>query len=648
MRKIIISCLILHLFWLSAIAAIGEWTVIPTSADFRRGEEFAGRIFLLAGNTLFSVNNEQYDNPQYYSRLTGLHGTDIFDIILSPSAQKLVVVYRDGSIDFLSEDGEALQISCLPDFANKVIMGDRSITGISEREGKLYIQTGFGFLIADIEKEEFEETYYFDIAEYKDGSYGERTSTVSAERLAMLNSTVKADGAGSSSNAGLVYCNGILLTANIESDFRSSLFGLPGIVSIYDTYDDTWRNIYAKDINPQTDGTTWFQGPTSIAIDPNDNTHYFVGTFALGLFEFRGEELVKCYNGFNTDGIESIIPDTYTTRIGGISVDNQGYIWFINVGTDKPLRCISPSGKVFSFEINGYTAISNGFDKLIVAEKDRYRFKWILGIRPWQRPQVGIYYDGGTPEETSDDESVSFTSLTDQDGNIYTPNYFNDICEDKDGKIWLLTSSGPFLIESQIEAFKHPGIVRRIKIPRNDGTNLADYLLAGVDCSCMTIDAANRKWIGTRDAGLYLLSADGLTQLEHFTADNSPLPSDNILALAYDDVSGTLFISCEGGMATYTTDAIRGAENYSDVVCFPNPVRPEYSGQLHITGLKDKTKVKICDIANNVVFSTISEGGSIVWDLVNESGARIRSGVYVVYGFDESGKGGVVTKFLVI
>ena len=126
------------------------------------------------------------------------------------------------------------------------------------------------------------------------------------------------------------------------------------------------------------------------------------------------------------------------------------------------------------------------------------------------------------------------------------------------------------------------------------------------------------------------------------------MPSDNILALAYDDVSGTVFISCEGGIVSYTSDAVRGADNYSNVKCYPNPVRPEYSGALHITGLKANTKVKICDINNRTIYTTISEGGSISWDLVGESGSRIGAGVYLVYGTDQNGKGGMVTKFLVV
>ena len=625
--------------------AIGEWTVFPSSANYRRGEVFNGKIFLLSGNTLFSVNEADLGNKQQYSRLTGLCGSRIFDIIVSEKADRLAIVYTDGNIDFMDRDGN---VTNLPDYANKTVMGDRTITALSERDGKLYVMTGFGFLIVNISKAEFEDTFYFDIADYADGTYGNRISTVSDEQLAELNDKAKANGVGSMSNATILYLNGTLLTANTE-DYRSSVFNEPGILSIYDTYDDKWETVNRYDIEHLfTDHTAWFQGPTSLAIDPRDNRHFMVGTFSLGLLEFNGTQLISYHNALNNEGIESIIPDTYTSRIGGMVMTDDGYLWFMNTGVNKPLRCMTPSGKILSYPVDGYNIIQNGFDRLIQARNDKYRFKWILGIRPWENCQGALYYDGGTPEDPADDESVSFSTLTDQDGYQYNPKYFNDIAEDKDGKMWLMTSSGPFVFDSQIEAFKNPGHVRRVKIPRNDGTNYADYLLANVDCSCVLVDANNQKWIGTSESGLYLLSADGLTQIQHFTTDNSPLPSDNILALAYDDVSGTVFISCEGGIVSYTSDAVRGADNYSNVKCYPNPVRPEYSGALHITGLKANTKVKICDINNRTIYTTISEGGSISWDLVGESGSRIGAGVYLVYGTDQNGKGGMVTKFLVV
>lgn len=644
MRKFILLTYIL--FLPVCTFATDIWKIIPTSTQFRCGELLGNHVFLLSGNTLYTVIADSDEIESTIDKQHGLNGTIVFDIIASESAGRLAVIYTDGNIDFIDTDG---RITNLPDYTNKVIVGDRTITSVSERDGRLYISTGFGFIIVDILKAEFIDTLFYPISDYLDGTYGHRSRTITSEQLNQYNNLIEINGAASSSNAALAFSDGLLLTSNVDSDSRGSVYATDGILSIYDTYQDEWSNIFNYDVNPLIPSqTAFFFGTTSLSIDPNDNSHYFVGSFAHGLFEFRNKTLVNSFNAFNNEGINSILPDSYTSRIGSIVNDNDGYTWFTNCGVERPLRCITPSGSIISYPLNGYARYNNALDRLLISHHDPYHFKWIVGVRPWEKCQAAMYYDAGTPEDLSDDECISFNSLKDQDGNIYTPQYFNDIAEDYNGSIWLLTTSGPFVIDSPIETYRTPGKVRRIKIPRNDGSNLADYLLAGVDCSCILVDAANRKWIGTHDAGLYLLSADGLTQINHFTSNNSPLLSDNILALAYDDATGTIYISCEGGLLSYSSDAIAGADNYNNVICYPNPVRPEHSGPIHITGLKDQTRVRICDITNTVVYSTVSNGGSVTWDLVGKSGTRINAGVYIVYGTDANGKNGMVTKFLVV
>ena len=69
-------------------------------------------------------------------------------------------------------------------------------------------------------------------------------------------------------------------------------------------------------------------------------------------------------------------------------------------------------------------------------------------------------------------------------------------------------------------------------MPRNDGTNYADYLLENNNISAIAIDGANRKWFGTKGNGVYLISADNITQIHHFTSSNSNLLSDDIESIA--------------------------------------------------------------------------------------------------------------------
>ena len=80
------------------------------------------------------------------------------------------------------------------------------------------------------------------------------------------------------------------------------------------------------------------------------------------------------------------------------------------------------------------------------------------------------------------------------------------IVEDKDNNMWIGTNIGPFMLETDQITATSP-ILTQVKVPRNDGTNYADYLLSGVNIQSIVVDKNNRKWFGTNGNGLYLIAA---------------------------------------------------------------------------------------------------------------------------------------------
>lgn len=75
------------------------------------------------------------------------------------------------------------------------------------------------------------------------------------------------------------------------------------------------------------------------------------------------------------------------------------------------------------------------------------------------------------------------------------------------------------------------------------------------------MDGANRKWIGTEGSGVFLLSPNGQTTIHHFTAENSPLLSNNIISITINDKTGEVFFGTGNGIISYQSDAIEGGEN---------------------------------------------------------------------------------------
>ncbi|MBR3541697.1 MAG: hypothetical protein IKO08_09590, partial [Bacteroidales bacterium] len=425
-----------------------------------------------------------------------------------------------------------------------------------------------------------------------------------------------------------------------------------GDISIYNPDDDQWttRNYHEVINQGKADGLDVFQGITAFAADPLDNDSYYISTLQRGIFHFRGDSLIK-WIGQSTP---EAYPDQATSRITAVYPDENGYLWVACPFTDHLFRSLSPQGKWTCYPITGFPAASN-IHRILQARHDNYQLKWLLCDYPYQSSKVAMYYDHATPADLSDDQSAYFSILVDQDNNQYSNiNYFFDIAEDQNGAIWLLTSIGPLVIDDPYTTFdyaqKNPGYgkIRRVKVPRNDGTNLADYLMESASCTCIAVDNLNRKWIGTLGSGLFLLSDDGITEIEHFDISNSPLFSNDILALSFDPETSVLYISCESGILTYQTDAWQGEADFSNLYCYPNPVRPEYSGDLRIMGLMADSYVSITDVSGNLIMRTRSIGSSITWDLRDSDGQRIDPGIYMIHGVDSEGKKGKICKFLVL
>lgn len=431
---------------------------------------------------------------------------------------------------------------------------------------------------------------------------------------------------------------------------------LQGVFCTIHPDDESITNLTATQLTRKLTTNPVFQGLTGLAIDPLHEERYVVSTGMHGLYVINHDTLEQRLDHTNTQGgIEAFSSTFASTRTSAVTFDDAGNMFVTCSVMDTLLRCLTPEGRWIKYPHPGMTGVADA-RRILISQNDPYQLKWVLNDYGYQKSRVGIYYDNGSPTKvgTQDYQTAWFNVLVDQDLNEYLPYYIYDLCEDKAGRIWVLTNLGPFCIDDVLTTFNYAqqnpgrGKVRRVKIPRNDGTNLADYLMESTYCTCMVVDNFDRKWIGTKGAGLYLLSPDCITEIEHFDTDNSPLLSDDILDLCYDHESGQLYISCEGGVLTYQTDAIEGEDDMESIYCYPNPVRPEYSGELRIMGLMNDSHVSITTTDGRLIYRTQSQGATATWNLRTADGTRVQPGVYMIHGVDSEGKKGKITKFLVL
>jgi ligand-binding sensor domain-containing protein len=253
--------------------------------------------------------------------------------------------------------------------------------------------------------------------------------------------------------------------------------------------------------------------------------------------------------------------------------------------------------------------------------------------------------DNKTPEVFTDDRSRKLT-VKDAENKII-PNVYS-IAEDLDGNIWVGTEQGPLVYYNPGKIFDPDITASRPKIPRNDGSGLADYLLKAEVITSIAVDGANRKWLGTSGSGAYLVAPDGTSTIRNYNEQNSPILSNNVTTLDIDNKTGEVWFGTTKGIQSVRSDATSGTEGFGKVYAFPNPVREDFLGNVTITGLIRDTQIRITDISGNLVYSTASDGGLATWDLKTYNGKRVSTGVYLVFCASSDGAQSCVTKMLVI
>jgi len=409
---------------------------------------------------------------------------------------------------------------------------------------------------------------------------------------------------------------------------------------------ETWTGLKGKDSLYYKTGVP-FMDLMNLAIDPDDDGHFFITSWGEGLYEFRDSVFYTLHNQYNSS-LVTMLPGRFC-RVDGATFDNSGNLWVLNstyglsVVSDTTLWVLKPDGSWIKLYYEDMPAAPTWGSILFTSTGQ----VWCNSVRG---ASYGIFVldQNNTTLDTSDDDTRWFSTFTDQDGSLLSPFTFNCMAEDLNGSIWIGTNLGPIIAANTSNIFNSSYTFTRVKIPRNDGTNTADYLLKDIRINCIAIDGANRKWLGTAGNGLYLLSSDGTETIHRFTTENSPLPSDYILSITVHPETGEVFAGTSSGLVSYRSDATEGEEDYQAIRVFPNPVRPGYAGKITVTGLKENTQVRITDLNGNLLAAGTSLGGQFGWSGLNQQGTRVASGVYLVFCASEDGTEYQTCKFMIV
>ncbi len=465
-----------------------------------------------------------------------------------------------------------------------------------------------------------------------------QSMTIVEKQFAVKNADLCPDGPKYNYFGFMRYYNNMLYTCGGGFDSFAELFREGTVQTLAD---NTWE-VYEDNLGEKTNRL--YQDLTCMDVDPKNPKHVFVGGRA-GLYEYKDGKFVKHYHPENSPlmyALDDNSPNYILTL--GLKYDKQGNLWCLNsLAKDASILELKTDG---TWESHHTKTLMDDNGRSLPNMKcmtlDSRGLFWFVNNH-WSVPSFYCF-------DPSTQAMNHYTTFINEDGATLTITGARCIAEDKEGNMWVGTNIGPLLLPKEDISKGSNPVLQQVKVPRNDGTNFADYLLSGVDVTCIAVDGGNRKWFGTNGNGIYLISSDNMTQVQHFLSTNSKLLSDNIESIAINDQTGEVFISTDNGLCSYMSDATATNETMTkdNVYAYPNPVRPDYTGLITVVGLSMNADVKIVTANGALVAQGTSNGGTFTWDGRDLNGDRVASGVYMVMTATSDGKKGTVCKIAIV
>ncbi|WP_435136271.1 ABC transporter substrate-binding protein [Formosa sp. A9] len=390
-----------------------------------------------------------------------------------------------------------------------------------------------------------------------------------------------------------------------------------------------WRNI-------PSDSVLGARDLNAIAINPNKINQVFISSFNDGILEVDRDEATMLYNASNSalESLEDPNAPNYTSiRVSASAFDNEGLLWSLTGRNLSPLKSYNPdNGQWRSYSFGGL--FSDGFNGewgFCDLEIDNAGVVWTGG---YVNGLMGYDYNNGSPR---------IKSLSEDTQNMPS-SVVSAVAVDNRNQVWIGTIRGLRVLYNTANFFANDNIQASEIVILDDG--IPKELLALQYITDIEVDGSNNKWISTVGSGLFYFSPDGQETIYHFTTENSPLPSNDIVDVSIDSSNGKVFIATNNGMVAFNSGSSKATEDFTDAFVYPNPVRPHFNiteEKVKIKGITDNVNIKITDVEGNLVAEAQSnvnlryngynleiDGGIAYWNGKNLANNVVRSGVYLI------------------
>lgn len=691
-------------------ASFDNWKAYMAYGNITDIEPAGKIVYVLSSGGLFSYNVND-GSITTYDKIYPLSDCTISRIAWNNAAKRLIIVYDNNNIDLLDNKANVINIS---DYYNKSMTVDKTIFNIVINGNKAYLCTAFGLIEIDMAEGLIRETYNIGKTVYNCAFSGNyiyiETSTGRFKGTTTDNLLNPANWKETSDNVSFSHANDINITTEegytqyYTYDKTNKCYWSnqsDNKLQAYTTGTDGTKTVVKQDINPVSpayntfgfmkihngklyacNGGDWdennpaaiqifnpseyswnvydnkgigekygvnYKDIICIAIDPLDEKHLMAGA-QTGLYEFYDGKVINHFNDKNSpittfkDVANDKDADDNAKRnyeiVTSMFFDNSNNLW---------VALFQPTGNaILTYSSkNGWSKpeVQPSNDDIVNAKfmgYDRNNRIWFSN---------GRFYNHSVFCYSADLKHLyKYNNFTNEDGTkIQGYDQVRQVTEDKEGNIWVSCTGGALLLTDEYQQDPSKGFYQ-VKVPRNDGTNYADYLLSGVDITCIAVDNANRKWVGTTKNGVYVISNDNMVQEAHFLAEECSLLSNYITYIAIDPKTGVVYIGTDKGLCSVNSNATETFDEMDkdNVWAYPNPVKPDYTGLITVVGLSFNADVKITTTNGVLVAQGRSTGGSFQWDGRDLKGKRVASGIYMVNTATETGESGTVCKIAVI
>lgn len=358
-------------------------------------------------------------------------------------------------------------------------------------------------------------------------------------------------------------------------------------------------------------------------------TNYSTNASNRGIFRMQNDEFVKRY-------YDLTFGPSYNRFVGFAYDDaNQLFVSAKNLNNSAVAGLYSYDLARDEFKLLQSTTM-NGAQKPFINDGVVYV--------PGSRGLGGfLMYDyKSTPLVAGDDVYKVLT----KDNNLPISNAVSGII-DNDGDLWIGSSEGLRILSNPKSAISEVSPQTQNIVIEQSG--IGEELFRDASILQIEVDSGNQKWVSIDGGGVFYLSPNGEQTLQNFTKANSPLPTNSVTDIKVDKRNGKVYFVTLDGIVVYQGDAVNVTSNFGDVLVYPNPVvLANFKGNVTIRGLALKTNIRITDAAGNLVHQAIARGGSYEWNLNNQRGRRVASGIYFVLMTNDDGTDTATAKIAVV